>query len=477
MMHNRKLGGGGRARTHKRQAPSPCPTRNGTEIGTVQKFNLLCNTNLDGNLLDSVAAFDLPACADICSSFHPRCDGATFDGTTCQLKARLQPGRAPPSRRLDSVVGIFTSGTSNCATLSGTQSIRGTSFTSRCGSVIAGFDLSQNFAPTFQDCMGQCTAATGCAAVSYEATQDQGFKNCYLKTAVSDATAVVPDLRTDTALMVGAGNAVPGGDTGVSTVPVPAPAPVAPAPGAATTGAVFFTPPGLNTAAPAASTAAVPPAVTPASSVVEVLPTGAASSPIAPPVFFPSSSSLAVTGTAVPDSAAQEGGGSSVSSNAWIAAPVVGSVAAIALIILSFIMLKRRRAGARSPTSSSSSSGSLQRKGSGGRSRTSPVVAFFSSFLPSSSGNKRKGNNSSSGNSRMGNFSEVTGKQPASRASMRTSVTGLIGGPGMRGMERLDDVDEERGEKRQSMTPSYEVRSGKMELRNSFNGLGQHRVA
>lgn len=472
-MHNRKLGGG-RTRTNKRQASSPCPARNGTEIGTAQKFNLLCNTNLDGSILDSIEAFDLVACADLCSSFHPRCDGATFDGTTCQLKARLQPGRAPPSRRLDSVVGIFTSGTSNCGTLSGTQSTRGASFTPRCGTVIAGFDLSQAFAPTFQDCMGQCAAATGCAAVSYEATQDQGFKNCYLKTAVADATAVVPDARVDTAMVVGAANAVPG-DTGVSTVPVPAPAPVAPAPGAATTGAVFFTPPGLNTAAPAAPTAAAPPVGTPGSSVVEVLPTGVASSPIAPPVFFPSSSSLAATGTAVPDSAAEQSGGS-VSSNAWIAAPVVGSIAAIALIVLSFIMLKRRRAGARSPTSSSSSSGSLQRKGSGGRSRTSPVVTFFSSFLPSSSRNKGRSNNSRSSNSRMGNFSEVTGKQPASRASMRTSVTGLIG-PGMRGMERLDDVDEERGEKRGSMTPSYEVRSGKMELRNSFNGLGQHRVS
>ena len=64
----------------------------------------------------------------------------------------------------------------------------------------------------------------------------------------------------------------------------------------------------------------------------------------------------------------------------------------------------------------------------------------------------------------MGNFSEITGKQPASRSSMRTSVTGLVR-PGLAlGGERLDDVEE--GEKREER---------KAELRNSLNGLGQNR--
>jgi len=65
----------------------------------------------------------------------------------------------------------------------------------------------------------------------------------------------------------------------------------------------------------------------------------------------------------------------------------------------------------------------------------------------------------------MGNFSEVTGKQPASRGSMRTSVTGLVR-PGLAIGERLEDVDE-TGERRDS--------ARKADLRNSMNGLGQNR--
>ena len=436
-------------------------------------------------MLDSLEAFDINACADICSSFHPRCDGVTFDGATCQLYGRASAATSRPSRRHDAALGIFPAASSNCATLGASQQAAGSNFAIMCGSVIAGFDLSQNFAPTFQDCMGQCAATTGCAAVSFDPSLDQGFKNCYLKTTMPDQSAIAADARTDTAMIQNAAAnpapAAPAGQ-GVATIPLPAPT---------TSGAVFFTPPGQNTPPPAEPAPSLEASPTP---VMELLPTGttgtaaASSSTMLPPLFFPSSSAGAggsiLTATVLPEAPAAEAeAGGETSSNAWIAAPVVGSVAAIALIVLSFIMLKRRRLGNRGTSSSSSSStdGSLQPH-KRNISRPMAISAFFTSWFSSSAGRRGSGGgvggdrSRSRSRSRMGNFSEVAAKQqPASRSSMRTSVTGLLRpGVAMGGMERLDDV-EEAGSKRNSTTPQYDVRNGRMELRNSLNGLQQNR--
>ena len=89
----------------------------------------------------------------------------------------------------------------------------------------------------------------------------------------------------------------------------------------------------------------------------------------------------------------------------------------------------------------------------------------------------------------MGNFSEVTGQQMSGGAGgtagagkvgngLRGSVVGFFRpGGSMNGMERLDDI-EETGEKRNSnreSIPVYDLKEGKIELRNSLNGLGQNR--
>jgi len=74
-----------------------------------------------------------------------------------------------------------------------------------------------------------------------------------------------------------------------------------------------------------------------------------------------------------------------------------------------------------------------------------------------------------------------------------TSLGGFLGGKNA-GMERLDDIEEiagsggerekteQRSERRgrggsggADSVPVYEVKSGKIELRNSMNGLGQNR--
>ncbi|KAK4448472.1 hypothetical protein QBC34DRAFT_449547 [Podospora aff. communis PSN243] len=437
----------------RQQGASPCPNRNGTQIGTTQPFTLSCGTDIGGNVLNSMEAFDLVTCAEICSSFHPRCDGVSFDGLTCQLKARLSPQGVRTARRIDSAIAIFPGASSNCASVGASQSALGKTFSIACGTVIAGFDISQAFAPTFQDCMGMCSTTTGCAGVSFDASQDQGFKNCYLKTIVTDAGTIVPDGRVDTALIQGVGNAPlpnsaggggnPGGGQGVATIPLPLPTPQQ-------TGAAVFTPPGNGAGSPAAT----------GTLITDLFPQPTQTTP---GFVFPTGGNTNNLGSTAPaDAANQEDMGTS---NAWIAAPVVGSIAAIALIVISFIMLKRRRLGNRmGSNSSNSSTDSLQQK-KANISRPKAISTMFMSWLPTAKRGSR-GSRGSGGISRsrsgMGNFSEVTGKQPASRSSMRTSVTGLVR-PGLAiGGERLDDV-EEGGDRK------------KMELRNSLNGLGQNR--
>ncbi|KAK4465777.1 hypothetical protein QBC42DRAFT_332936 [Cladorrhinum samala] len=465
-----------RARINRRQSNSPCPSGNGTTVGTSQQFTVLCNTQLEGDVLDRLAAFDYAACLDLCSSFHPKCDGASFDGSRCTLRARLRPAEARLARRIDSGLATFPGASSNCATLQGNQQVLSSSFNLRCGFIIAGNDVAQNYAPTFQDCLGQCAATSGCAAVSFDPSQELGFKNCYLKSIIANpSTEIAADRRTDSAILAGSPGAAPdqgagaGAGAGVATIPIPS-ASVSPG-----NGVVFFTPP-ANGGTGAATTAAPLPTNSPLSDTIEPTPSSVSSLAAPPPppqfTFFPTPGNAAS-----PDSLAQgDQDSSSASSNAWIAAPVVGSVAAIALIVISFIMLKRRRGRS---SSSPHKKFNISRpipilSGWFGRRSQAPV----DSFEGSSSGRRKT----------MGNFSEVgsgaTGTRDGERdlQDRRRSVLGFVTGRPA-GMERLDsDIEEgagaeggtgEKGEG--TATPVYEVRNGRAELRNSLNGLGQNR--
>ncbi|SPQ25493.1 b70aff9a-902b-487a-8f75-5a5b7bcaae2e [Thermothielavioides terrestris] len=152
-----------RGGVQRRQNKTPCPGGNGTTIGTDQSFTVLCNTDLGGDVLSRPSAGDLTA--------------------------------------------------SNCPTLNGAQQALGTSFTTLCGFIIDGNDISQNYAPTFQDCMGQCASTTGCAALSFDPSQNLGFKNCYLKTTVTNSSAPVLfkqlGSNTGSSCIVGSGGVYP----------------------------------------------------------------------------------------------------------------------------------------------------------------------------------------------------------------------------------------------------------------------------
>ncbi|KAK3318989.1 hypothetical protein B0H66DRAFT_477743 [Apodospora peruviana] len=447
-----------------RQAGAPCPQSNGTTVGADQKFTLLCNTNVDGDVINRPDAFDFNACLDLCSSFHPKCEGISFNENRCLLKNNIRTDRSRPARRFDAAVAQFPGATSNCPTLGGSQTALSTNFNTMCGTIIAGFDISQNFAPTFQDCMGQCAGTNGCAAISFDASQAQGFKNCYLKTAVTNSSAVAPNLGIDSAMVgtvaaadPGTVAAPPASDPGVATIPVPAPSTAG-----GGGGAVFFTPPGGTTgvpvpAAPAADptagsdAAAAPSAATPAPEAG-----GDGSLPLTDSLI-PSATSVDQNGA---DSTTPPSSGDG-SSNAWIAAPVVGSIAALVLIVLSFIMIKRRRGGRGFGTSSGSSSNN-------NISRPSPVSSLFTTWLPSPIRSSRS--------KMMGNFSEVSGtRQPAAATGgLRGSVVGFFK-PSGQGMERLDDIEESGEKGNRDSTPVYDLKAGKLELRNSMNGLGQNR--
>lgn len=481
---------------------APCPNGNGTTLGTVQEFTALCNTNLEGDFLDRVDAFDFTTCVDICSSFHPKCEAASFDGSKCTLRSNLQPDKQRFSRRSESAIAKFPGASSNCVTLGGSQRALGTRFNTMCGFIINGNDIGQNFAPTFQDCLGQCAATRDCAAVSFDPSQDLGFKNCYLKTAVGNPRAIGADRRTDSALVAASGDSGDSDNSNPSSVvapptsspeapsqepssePAPAPSPdpspepspdLSPTnPGVSTIplssaapaggGVIFFTPP------PGASTVLVPttlvispslPAATtdPAATTTplsSLLPTTTppfpfpfpfpSSDPNPPPPPLSSSSS-----EAAPDAANQNtSGGGDATSMAWVAAPVVGGVAAVALVAVSFVLLRRRRRGGAAAAAAGAGAGEKQ---GGSRGLASGLAGWWAGWLPASSSSRPKelGRRGGRGRGRMtgmGNFSEVeSGRRSVEvrgAGGVRSSVVGFVTGRPV-GMERLEDIEEGEG--------------------------------
>jgi len=166
---------------------NPCPDGNGTAIGTLQRFTLQCDSNLFGDTIGSQDADSFLQCVDLCSSFHPKCEGVVFNRRTCDFKAGIRRDR--DSRRFDAAIAEFPRASSNCGTLGGTAAAGNRNYNLQCGNVINGNDMVQAFAPTLVDCLGQCSTTAGCTAVSYDASLDQGFKNCYLKNAATDMFA------------------------------------------------------------------------------------------------------------------------------------------------------------------------------------------------------------------------------------------------------------------------------------------------
>ncbi|KAL2121264.1 hypothetical protein VTJ04DRAFT_5291 [Mycothermus thermophilus] len=489
---------------HRRQQQAqrlPCPRGNGTTIGSVQDFTVLCNTSLEGQVLAVMDAFDFRTCADLCSSFHPKCEGITYLGSSCTLQSRLRPSDRRFSLRGDSAIANFPTASSNCASLGGTQTVgqqvgQAVTFTTMCGTIIAGNDLGQNFAPTFQDCLGQCAFTEGCRAVTFDPGLELGFRNCYLKSGAGDGLAdAAPDGRVDSAVLAGDGGAAPpaeggggqqgGGGVGVSTIPLPnVPTPTGGGAG------VIFTPPAPETS-PLASTTSTEQAA-PDATPTPTTTTSSSSSLLLPDTTAISSSDPSPSiGSDIDD-----GSAAASPSMAWIAAPVVGGVAALALIAVSFMMLRRRRRGGqrrRRPGSSDSNRSSESGEG---------WMGMLMSWLPwgrsevDNSGRMMEeksiydreraagGGSSSRRMTGIGNFSAVesSGSKRSSvdgggsgggrRNSVRNSVVGLVTGRPA-GMERLEDVPE--GEAEGGKKDGRKSAKVAAALRDSLNGLAQNK--
>ncbi|KAK8029803.1 hypothetical protein PG993_011094 [Apiospora rasikravindrae] len=202
---------------------------NGTTVGSIQKFQVYCSSTARGRRTTSVDVPTLDDCADACARANPRCTAATFDGKSCAFHNETEsvPSRlaAPdPSPKFTAVVGLPTSSSSNCRAITQAttmQTINEVQFALSCGTNTGSDSLSNHFASSLQDCMGQCAQTSMCKAVSFNADQTLGFQvirrshkplycvpplliymsqNCFLKSAAKSELSVAPLL--DTAMVV-----------------------------------------------------------------------------------------------------------------------------------------------------------------------------------------------------------------------------------------------------------------------------------
>jgi hypothetical protein len=468
---------------------APCPQGDGTQIGGTQQFNLFCGKTIEGDEMETIDAASLSECVEQCAFFHPKCEAVTFsERERCRLKNNIRPSDTKPSRFLDAAAALFPQmPPSDC-----TNSVRAagnSNFQLFCGQIFNGGDLTQIHSQTLNGCMQQCASNQQCAGISFDASLNQGFMNCYLKNAVPSANMVASAGIDSAVLGAAAADPAPApvvpAPVPVPVVPQPAPAPtvVQPQPAPAqptvivtppastvivsqpaqtvtvvpetanpglepsapantppqivpggfstaqpqpvqepltTTGGAFFTPvpPAVNTA-PAALPSSVPvtsiqtqtlvSVVTSASEVISI--TQVVTVPVT--TFRPVTGLEAPTGTPVPQLPGDQ------NSLSWVAAPVVGGIAAILVVVVMFVMFRRRRGGA--------GGGGSRGSGSGSKWSWKPSFGFVSN---------RK-------------FPSIGGAG-SWRSMFRPDA------------QRLEDGPEEKGGK----TPRYEVRGGKMSLRD-----------
>jgi Multi-glycosylated core protein 24 (MGC-24), sialomucin/PAN domain len=194
----------------KRQASnsrSPCPAAAGTTAGIAQQFTLLCGFDLPGDDLVQQAATSLLQCMDICSSYHPRCDAVAYEASeahgsnNCYLKYAVGTPTTQ-SFEMDAATAIWPNTQEDC-TVNGTVTAAGYEFQTFCGQDYPRDDLVQNFAASLHDCLGLCAGQASCLGVSYEASMEHGYENCYLKSSATAAGLYTQQFVVDSAFRMG----------------------------------------------------------------------------------------------------------------------------------------------------------------------------------------------------------------------------------------------------------------------------------
>ncbi|ETS83594.1 hypothetical protein PFICI_05470 [Pestalotiopsis fici W106-1] len=298
----------------------PCPNGNGTQIGDVEKFNVLCGLDIGGVEIDRMQVDSLGTCVSICTSYQgTRCDGVTFRlDNVCIFKTAFMGAQFQKTTNADSAIGILPNPppSSRCDSL-GTgaiQLVTSKNFNLQCGQVFAGNDIEQQFQPTFDACLNACAAMTACGGVSYDVQQSQGFKNCFLKTTVTTG-GLLSKAGIDSAFMT-VDNSVP------MVVSQPS-------------SSVLQATPSVAQLSPA-NTPDTASLNDPSSQSTRILTSSSTILPLSETTSSSIPSLGLATSTAVSSMA-------TTSSNAWIAAPVIGSIAAVALLIGFYVLWIRRR--------------------------------------------------------------------------------------------------------------------------------------
>ncbi|KAK8131074.1 hypothetical protein PG984_007512 [Apiospora sp. TS-2023a] len=179
---------------------------NGTTVGTIQDFQVFCSSTARGKRTTSVDVATVEECADACARANPRCTAATFDGKSCAFHNETDaPFTAHDNNsKFTAIVGMPKDSSSNCRQViqaTTKQTINSVQFNLTCGSTLNSESLSNSYASSLQDCMGQCAKTSLCKAVSFNADQTLGFQNCFLKSKESKAALSVATML-DTAIVV-----------------------------------------------------------------------------------------------------------------------------------------------------------------------------------------------------------------------------------------------------------------------------------
>ena len=191
---------------------SPCPSSSPPDTGSTQQFTVSCNLDLVGDELENVPATSLLDCIDTCANYHSnngRCEAVGYEAsalhgeTNCYLKKAV-PTPVEQTFEIDIAVAIWPDTVEDCTDLSADfQAENG--FQTHCGQDYPYNDVpgKQFNANSLEACIKMCAAQEDvCAGVSYEASMNHGYLNCYFKSAVGSNGLTKTSFSVDSAFLV-----------------------------------------------------------------------------------------------------------------------------------------------------------------------------------------------------------------------------------------------------------------------------------
>ncbi|KPI34556.1 uncharacterized protein AB675_7419 [Cyphellophora attinorum] len=197
---------------------SPCPDGNGTvhTDDNGMDYSVICGTFWSGNNFDPgdegegayqpFHADTLNDCMSYCSANAPLCYGVRWEQSATNFYRNCWPKKqnathadsklAPDSFAIAAVGRLQVNSTCTGSDKNFTAS-NGATLKQLCDSSADGPDLEVVHAGNYEDCMDKCATYksndggnTYCGGITYQPDASQGFRNCYLKYALSNVTAM-----------------------------------------------------------------------------------------------------------------------------------------------------------------------------------------------------------------------------------------------------------------------------------------------